>query len=318
MNKFILAMLGLFVVILMMATMVTYASGNQLAFVKATIELSIDFGNVFPGMEVTESFTINSGDSADYKITLIASDGDEVLDIRPYLTVWKDASEFDETDGPVSGPPEYAGFGFFTSPDDLSDTWMVTLKVPNDTLPNDVGLDYACQISIEPTITPPPIPEEDLILRTNGIGLYTEFDLPAVGNHWEMLDDTDVHDGDITYISNTSNFKVDLYNIQDSELTPGTPIYKVTLIAVMKGNGTDKTNGFYGLRSGSNEYWGTRKSNLPLTYTYFSRAYSKNPATGLDWTVADIDALQIGFFVDEFEGSGLSATQIYIIVDITP
>lgn len=318
MKKLVILLLGLFVIVSMMAATVTYVSSNQMAFVKATIELSIDFGNVFPGMEVTDSFTISSEDTSDYRITLIAPDEPGLLDIRPYLTVWKNPSEFDETDGTISGAPDYTGCGSFTDPDDLSDEWMVTLIVPNDTLPKDIGFDYACRISIEPIVMPPLISEEDLILRPDGEGMYSGFDFPVLGNHWETLDDIGIHDGDITYVSNATDFKVDLYTLQDSELIPGTPIYKVTLIAFIKGNGTDKTNGFYGLRSGSNEYWGTRKSNLPTTYAYFSRAYTKNPATGSDWTVADIDTLQVGFFVDEFSGSGLYATQIYIVVDITP
>ena len=321
MNKLSIVLIGVLIGLFMMVSglvaATAYVSNNQPAFVKATIELNIDFGNVFPGQMVTESFTIGSENSSDYTITLVAPTDAGKLDIRPYLTVWKDPSETDP-DGPVSGAPNYTGTGSFTSPSDLSDTWLVTFSVPDVTLPKNVELDYGCTISIEPVVAPPPMPTGDLILRPNGDGILTEFDLPAEGSHWNMVDDIGTHDGDVTYVDDTTNNKIDLYDIENSGLPAGTSIYKVTLFAVMKGDGTDRTNGFFGLKSGTNEYWGTRKSSLPTSYTYFSRTYVKDPATGLDWTVAVIDALQLGFFVDDFSGSGLRATQIYVVVDITP
>jgi hypothetical protein len=317
-NKLSFVLVGLVITLSAMVSVAAYFSSNPTAYVSAqTILDPIDFGNVFPGVTVTDSFTIASPDSSGYIMSLVAPTEPGVQDIRPYLTVAKDDTEAD-ADGPVSGAPDYTGYGNFTDPDDLSDRWLVTLVVPDDMT---VGSDYGCSIGITPIIEQEPIPEPplppagDLVLRPNADGDSTEFDVPA-GSHYIMVDEIDA-DGDTTMVDDTSNNRIDLYNIQNSELPAGTPIYKVTLVTAIRGDGTNRTNGFYGLQSGGTQYWGLRKSSLPLTYTYFSRIYYNNPKTGLPWTVAAIDALQVGFFVDDSVGSGLYATQVYVVVDIT-
>lgn len=316
-NKFILIPIALISILSGMIATIA-GIGNNLAFVKAQILLSINFGTVFPGQVVTESFTITSQDSSAYALTLYPPSDIGEEDIRPFISVSKDPSETD-LDGPISGAPNYTGSGSFTAPDDLSDKWMVTFTAPDTTLPPDVGLDYSCTISIEPMVISPPVPIEDLILRPNADGDYTDFNSSAGGSHWNMVDDIGTDDGNLTYVEDSSDNKFDSYQIEDLNLSPETPIYSITLYAALKGNGSDRTNGFFGLKSGGNFYWGTIQSNLPATYTYYSHTYTTDPATnGLPWTVTAINTLQVGFFVDESNGSGLYATQIYVAVDITP
>jgi hypothetical protein len=291
---------------------------NNQSYVSAQVLLSIDFGTLFPGQVVTKSFEMSSSDSSTYKVTLIPPSDAEILDMRPLLSLWKDPEEFD-TDGPISGAPEYTGIGYFTSPDDLQDKWNVTITIPDITLPDDGGVDYGCEISIEPVELPLPIPSGDLVLRPNGEGDYTNFDFSTGVSHWDMVNDIDYHDDVATYIDNITDNKIDLYNIDDSGLPSGTPIYKITVVAVMKGDSGDRTSGFFGFLSGNTGYWGQQR-DLPASYTYFYRAYTQNPYTESDWTVEAIDSLQVGFMVlsDSSSGTGLSATQIYVVVDITP
>lgn len=317
MNKLSIILVVLFISLSLMISVAAYFSSNPAAFVQATIKLDIDFGNVFPDMDVTESFTIDSLDSSDYIITLLAPTDPNVLDIRPNLTVWKDTTELD-IDGPISGAPDYTGTGSFIVPGDASDKWFVTFSVPDVTLPDGVAYDYGCTISVEPIIAPPPVPPGDLVLRPNGDGTYTQFDLPSTGSHYLMVDDIGTHDNDTTFVGGSSDNSIDLYDIEDTGLATGTPIYKVMLYAVMKGNGTDMTNGFYGLKSGSVVHWGNLLTSLPTTYHYYLRGYANDPSTGNPWTVAAIDALQVGFYVDNSANSGLYGTQIYVVVDVTP
>lgn len=300
-----------------MISVAAYFSANPTAFVQATIKLDIDFGNVFPGMDVTESFTIDSSDSSDYIITLVAPTDPNVLDIRPNLTLWKDPAEPD-FDGPISGAPDYTGTGSFIVPGDSSDTWFVTFSVPDVTLPGGVAYDYGCTISVDPIISPPPLPPGDLVLRPDGDGAYTQFDSPPTGSHYIMVDDIGAHDNDTTFVGSAINNSIDLYDIEDTGLVSGTPIYKVTLYAAIKGNGTDMTNGFLGLKSGTVVHWGNIITSLPTTYHYYLRGYVNNPSTSNPWTVEAVDALQVGFYVDNSTNSGLYGTQIYVVVDITP
>jgi hypothetical protein len=126
-----------------------YVSDNQLAFVEAQVLLNIDFGSVFPGQVVTESFTIVCTESLDYSLTLQSVDG--FADMRGNLLVAKAPGEAD-VDGPISGAPDYTGPGSFTKSSDESDTWKVTFFVPDVTLPKDNVVEYGCQIAIEPIV----------------------------------------------------------------------------------------------------------------------------------------------------------------------
>lgn len=141
MKKYHGVLLGLFAMVSGIMTASAYFSSQQ-AFISAAVSLDIDFGTVFPGVAVTESFTIDSPDASGYTITLAAPDVAGVNDIRPYLTVEKDPAETD-FDGPVSGAPDYTGSGSFSA-GDLSDRWLVTFFVPL------TKGDYDCKVIITP------------------------------------------------------------------------------------------------------------------------------------------------------------------------
>ena len=148
-NKFSFVLIGLVVMLSGLVAATAYVTDNQLAFVEAQILLDIDFGSVFPGQVVTESFTITNAESLDYSLTLLSVVG--ATDMRPYLLVAKAPGEAD-VDGPISGAPLYTGPGSFTKSSDESDTWKVTFFVPDVTLPKDNVVEYGCKISIESVV----------------------------------------------------------------------------------------------------------------------------------------------------------------------
>jgi hypothetical protein len=155
-NRIALVLLGLFVTMSGVVSATAYISNNN-AFVAAQTIISVDFGSAFPGQVVTESFTIDNkqNDTMAYILTIIPPGDPAVEDMSPYLSVWKDPAEEAETDGEADGlKGDFTADGSFTNPGDLSDKWMVTFYVPDVTLPNDSGLDYGCQIKIEPRQVP--------------------------------------------------------------------------------------------------------------------------------------------------------------------
>lgn len=154
--KFLL--IGLFVMLAVVATISAYASSNQAAFVSAATVISVDFGNVFPGTVVTQSFTITSTYYSAYNVTMLPPSDTTLTDMRPYLTAWEDPSDPDHVlDVPVGGPPNYTpGTGAFTaSENNLSDTWFVSFSVPDVTLAEGAFVNYGCEISIDLTSPPP-------------------------------------------------------------------------------------------------------------------------------------------------------------------
>lgn len=283
--------------------------------------LTIDFGDVYPGQTVTESFTISSlGDQYDYTLTLEACV--PARDMTPRLLVEKDPAEAEsEPKASIDGRiGELTGTGIFDqNQNDTEDKWFVTFFVPNEL--SEGG--YECQISIKHNINtepPPPPPQSDFILMPIGAGnaSYFAVQYPAEGEHWQKVDE-EVSDGDATYVADSASDmnNWDWYNIDD--LPSGiTNIYGITLSAVMRGEGTDMTNGFFGLRTSDGTGYWTLQKNLTASYQLYSVPWIINPKTGSSWTVEDINNLQVGFFVDMSPYSVMYATQIYVLVDVTP
>ena len=168
-------------------------------------------------------------------------------------------------------------------------------------------------------------PGEDLSGQTcpngNAVSPF-ETQFPASGEHRDKVEDDPDHDGDATYVESEGDCNKDLYHLEDPTFDDVDIINKVTLIAVFRSANTSQRNGFFGLKSGDTEAWGDRvilcdETGCDTPYTLYSREYPGNPAGG-DWTKADIEALQVGFFADNETKSGLRATQIYVEVDYTP
>jgi hypothetical protein len=89
--------------------------------VKAEVGIEVNFGNVFPGQSVTESFTITNANNTDYTVTLVPPT-DGTTDISPYLTVWADTIQ--------------------------ADKWDVNFNVPDVTLADGVAVDYGGTINL--------------------------------------------------------------------------------------------------------------------------------------------------------------------------
>jgi hypothetical protein len=292
--------------------------------------LTIDFGDVKPGQSVTESFTIFKLGDDFYEYTLTIEACPPAKDMTPYLLVWKDPAESESEpkaniDGRIG---ELTGTGTFTAAqNDLEDKWFVTFFVPPVLPVSETESNYECQISIKHNIsteppsplppTPDPPPQSDLILRPNAAGVtYFTIQYPAEGEHWQKVAE-EVSDGDVTYVAESASIQDnwDIYNIDDMDA--GTNIFKITLCAIMRGNGTDMANGFFGFQSGGVGYW-TQQKNLTTNYELYTTVWVTNPKTKSAWTVDDINALQVGFYVDSAANSGMYATQIFVVVDVTP
>ena len=119
-----------------------------------TINTNIDFGTVFPGETVSGNFTIyltgvdtipwtGTYTSISYNVTMLSKFGYQ--DMKSSMIVERDPNEAPETepdsiaDGPIG---DYTAQGTL-DPNDISDTWIVRLEVP------DVQGDYWIEILIE-------------------------------------------------------------------------------------------------------------------------------------------------------------------------
>ena len=162
-------------------------------------------------------------------------------------------------------------------------------------------------------------------LRPNAAGYYTQL-VPTAGKaNWDCVDETP-SDSDTTRVKTKDidgSSYADLYNIPNSAIPAGSTINSVTVYMNVKSeSATYKSSWKIYLKTNS-AYAGGSWVTPGTSYTVYSKAYLTNPITGLAWTIAEIDALQIG----EIGESGLDfdylvyrigyCTQCWVEIDYT-
>lgn len=129
----------------------------------------------------------------------------------------------------------------------------------------------------------------------NGDEIDIETQFPALGEHWDKVDE-ETSDDDTTYIqTDSNNWMEDLFNITDhsTQTAGGTINYvKVYIVARVTVNST-QTNAYVHIKTNGTEYNGPSE-NLTTSYATYSNQWNVNPQTGSAWTWSEIDALQIG------------------------
>lgn len=155
--------------------------------------------------------------------------------------------------------------------------------------------------------------------RPNAAGDKTELQqYPNSGNNYEKVDEA-TSDGDSTVVWTSDDYgggvaRKDLYNIPNHTTEAGT-IQKIAVF-YKTSRYPDLPDGeaSAGIKTGGTEYWETLHDvNLGLIYTLYSYEWTTNPNTGVAWTWADIDSLQIGVQLKNTD-SWIYCTQVYMVV----
>lgn len=136
-----------------------------------------------------------------------------------------------------------------------------------------------------------------IILPTNDDGDVTML-IPSSGiDNWAMVDEIP-NDGDTTYVMGSGINDYDLYTLSDSSLAD------VNILRVWPASTSRKTIATPGklafmLKTNGVEY---TQSGLDLLTSYArvtGSGYIDNPQTGVDWTISELDALQVGIKIVE-------------------
>jgi len=149
-------------------------------------------------------------------------------------------------------------------------------------------------------------------LNPTGAGAATQL-TPVGGTNWAVNADSD----DGTYVhweSYGAGPAGDLYAVANTTFATGAVINSVTLYARGKSVGWTTSPGSFGLQSGATSDW----ESVPETsITNKSKVYPTDPNTGVAWTKAAIDALEIGWNNgnDSADGCELFGYKCYIVVD---
>ncbi len=114
---------------------------------------------------------------------------------------------------------------------------------------------------------------------------------PSAGSNFQNVDDTDPDD-DTTYNSSNSNGQLDLYNITDLPAFNGS-VLGVDIWSVLRKTTGGTEEAKLALKTNSAIYYG---DNIALTSSYalYRKQQILNPTTGVAFTQAEANALQIG------------------------
>lgn len=120
---------------------------------------------------------------------------------------------------------------------------------------------------------------------------------PTAGNNYENVDEADTHDGDTTTVSFATAGDKDLYQCESLPVTP-IDIKGVVVSAYSRAGGTTPREAKLKIKHGGTEADGD-DFQVPHSVGYKVRqdGFSVNPSTGLAWTEAEINAMQIGIEV---------------------
>jgi len=156
------------------------------------------------------------------------------------------------------------------------------------------------------------------VLRPNAVGDETSirFQDPNSDYHWDKVDEetpddlaTDVRD---SYTGGTG-YRRDLYNLPAHSVGSGV----INFITIYF-RGYTSWEGYAkpSLKSNSTVIDGTEVALSSDGWITYSQQWNTNPATGIAWTWADIDALQIGVSLRTDNGT-VWCTQVYVEVNYT-
>jgi len=133
-----------------------------------------------------------------------------------------------------------------------------------------------------------------VLLKPNANGDTNQW-TPSSGSNYQCVDEGFPANDDTDYVTTDTTNQKDLYNLENWSLPSNSIIKRVWAIARAKKTSSDLASINVGLKTNSQEYWMASDTPLITSYkNYYGNQYTKNPATSNNWTIDDINNLQVG------------------------
>lgn len=133
-------------------------------------------------------------------------------------------------------------------------------------------------------------------LRPDGAGAEQLWDVIGAASHWQAVDDSATPDGDTSYIFTASQGLTDVETYQGTGLPSGS-IYGVQVNLYARKTDSGARSIAPVVRHAGVDHIGTNQQPSFASYIYGIQLYMLNPGTGLAWTIADVNALEVGVTV---------------------
>ncbi len=157
-------------------------------------------------------------------------------------------------------------------------------------------------------------PVSTLALYPNGKGYrtsWTNVQCSSGVNEWKCVSETTANSTDYLKDSGTSK---ETFAFSDTGLS-GKQINSVTLFYYAMWNNYKSNSCFEAmLRIRGKDYLSGTQMCVGSSWQYVSHTYTKNPATNLPWTIAEVDALEAGMHSLNPDG-GARISQVYAVVE---
>jgi peptidoglycan/xylan/chitin deacetylase (PgdA/CDA1 family) len=128
---------------------------------------------------------------------------------------------------------------------------------------------------------------------------------------WQCVDESSINNSDYLRDSGTSRETFTFTDIN----SPVVQINNVTLFYYSMWD-SSKSNSCFGslIRARNSDYVSGKQMCSSSSWAYLSYSYSKNPTTGLPWTLAEVNALEAGMYSLNPNGGG-RVSQVYAVVE---
>lgn len=150
-----------------------------------------------------------------------------------------------------------------------------------------------------------------ITLRPNGVGTFGVLTPVGAATFWETIDETS-SDGDTTYSTSVLADEFSSATVQAHGLSSVT-INSCTFYATLR-TVTGTTDVLWGGSDSGGGDQGLTTTTVNSTYTEYSAVFTLHPATGMPYTLSNLNSLQLLAYM--FTGT-TRVTQMYVVVDYT-